>query len=68
MLMMGDADAFDPAHYVEIFKLLGGGLRDPGMDNAQRPIHRLAIVPLANHYDILESTLVGTFASDFLDA
>ncbi len=67
LLVMGDADSFDPGHYLEVYRSLGGGLRDAGMDGTDRPPHRLAIVPDATHYDILSSTRVGEMAAAFLD-
>lgn len=68
LLVMGDADGFDPGHYVEVFRSLGGGLRDAGLEGTDRPPHQLAIVPHATHYDLLSaSTRVGEMAAAFLD-
>jgi hypothetical protein len=34
LLVFGDADAIRPAHMVEFFALLGGGLKDAGFDGS----------------------------------
>ena len=52
MLVIGDADGLPPAHAVEFFRLLGGGLRDAGWDRSGLTQHRLAILPGVTHYDI----------------
>jgi hypothetical protein len=48
--------------------LLGGGLRDAGWDNANRPTARLAILPGATHYDVFMSPLLAPAVIAFLDA
>jgi pimeloyl-ACP methyl ester carboxylesterase len=69
MLVAADGDAFDLAHYVELFGLLGGNRVDPGMDNSQRVAHRLAVIPGVNHYEIMGAgTLVADAVAPFLDA
>ncbi|MGG8405963.1 alpha/beta fold hydrolase [Streptomyces sp. 12297] len=59
LLVYGDTDSIRPAHMVEFYALLGGGLSDPGPSGpppaADGPRHRLAILPSATHYDILSS-------------
>jgi pimeloyl-ACP methyl ester carboxylesterase len=56
LLVYGDADSIAPAHAAEFFALLGGGARDAGWDDEQRPTQsQLAILPKANHYDIVEA-------------
>jgi len=55
MLVYGDADAVRPAHIVEFYGLLGGGLRDANWDGSARPVARLAILPSHTHYDIFAS-------------
>ncbi len=70
MLVMADADGFDPAHYVEVFKGLGGALEDPGLPEmgGERVPHRLAIVPGVTHYDVLTgSPLAAEAIAGFLD-
>jgi pimeloyl-ACP methyl ester carboxylesterase len=52
MIVVGDADGVSPAHAVEFFALLGGGLRDASYDRSGMTPHRLAILPGATHYDI----------------
>ena len=58
-----------PSHHAEIFKLLGGGLRDGGWMGEHRPKggHALAILPGLTHYDIFASPLFAAVALDFLD-
>ncbi|MDJ0381001.1 alpha/beta hydrolase [Streptomyces sp. G-G2] len=55
LLVYGDADSIRPAHVAEFYALLGGGLKDAGWDNSQRPTSRLAVLAGASHYDILDS-------------
>lgn len=47
LVVAADADMAPPSHYVEIFALLGGGLRDGGWTGEGRPEggHALAILP-----------------------
>jgi pimeloyl-ACP methyl ester carboxylesterase len=54
-----DADMAPPSHYVEVFKLLDGGLRDGGWMGEGRPKggHALAILPGLTHYNIFTSPL-----------
>ena len=54
LLVFADADSIRPAHIAEFFGLLGGGLRDAGWDGSDQPSNRLAMLPGATHYDILE--------------
>lgn len=68
MLLYADADSIRPQHMVEVFAVLGGGLRDAGLDGSLRPVTRLAIVPGATHYDVLASPLIGPLVVPFLDA
>ncbi|MFI6152921.1 alpha/beta fold hydrolase [Kitasatospora sp. NPDC051170] len=67
MLVFGDADAVRPAHVVEFFGLLGGGLRDPGWDGSGLPAARLAVLPGATHYDILTAPTLSAAVLPFLD-
>ena len=69
MLVAADADMAPPSHYVEAFKLLGGGLRDGGWMGEGRPKggHALAILPGLTHYNIGMSPLLATVANVFLD-
>ena len=68
MLVFADADSVRPAHIVEFFGLLGGGLRDAGWDNSSRPTARLAILPGTTHYDVFMSPLLAPAVIPFLDA
>jgi pimeloyl-ACP methyl ester carboxylesterase len=67
MLVIGDADGIPPAHAVEYFGLLGGGLRDAGWDRSGMTQHRLAILPGATHYDINVQPALAAAAIPFLD-
>ena len=69
LLVAADADMAPPSHYVEMFKLLDGGLRDGGWMGEGRPKggHALAIVPGATHYNLAVSPLFAAVTLDFLD-
>jgi pimeloyl-ACP methyl ester carboxylesterase len=69
MIVAADADMAPPSHYVEIFKLLDGGLRDGGWMGEGRPKggHALAILPGLTHYNMASSPLLAAAALDFLD-
>jgi pimeloyl-ACP methyl ester carboxylesterase len=70
LIVAADADMAPPSHYVEIFKLLDGGLRDGGWMGEGRPKggHALAILPGLTHYNLGASPLFATTALSFLDA
>ncbi len=69
LIMCADADMAPPSHYVEIFNLLDGGLRDGGWMAEGRPKggHALAILPGLTHYNIFSSPLFATTSLAFLD-
>jgi pimeloyl-ACP methyl ester carboxylesterase len=69
LIVAADADMAPPSHYIEVFKLLDGGLRDGGWMGEGRPQggHALAILPGFTHYDVGMSPLFATVALDFLD-
>jgi len=69
LIVAADADMAPPSHYVEVFKLLGGGLRDGGWMGEGRPEggHALAILPRLTHYDICDSPLFAAVTLAFLD-
>jgi pimeloyl-ACP methyl ester carboxylesterase len=69
MIVCADADMAPPSHYVEVFKLLDGGLRDGGWAGEGRPKggHALAILPGLTHYNLALSPLFASVALDFLD-
>jgi pimeloyl-ACP methyl ester carboxylesterase len=70
MIVAADADMAPPSHYVEVFKLLGGGLRDGGWMGEGRPKggHALAILPGLTHYNIFSSPLFAAATLAFLDS
>src|SRR6266704_5918437 len=70
LIMAADADMAPPSHYVEVFKLLDGGLRDGGWMSENRPKggHALAILPGLTHYNIVNSPLFAAATLAFLDA
>jgi pimeloyl-ACP methyl ester carboxylesterase len=69
MVVAADADMAPPSHYVEIFNLLDGGLRDGGWTGEGRPKggHALAILPGLTHYDLFLSPLFAAVTLAFLD-
>jgi pimeloyl-ACP methyl ester carboxylesterase len=69
LIVAADADMAPPSHYVEIFKLLDGGLRDGGWMGEGRPKggHALAILPGLTHYNIGSSPLFAAATLSFLD-
>jgi pimeloyl-ACP methyl ester carboxylesterase len=69
LIVAADADMAPPSHYVEVFKLLDGGLRDGGWMGENRPKggHALAILPGLTHYNMASSPLLAAVALDFLD-
>ena len=69
LLVASDADQAPPSHYVEMFKLLDGGLRDGGWMGENRPKggHALAILPGLTHYNTFASPLFAAVTLDFLD-
>src|SRR5687767_14934962 len=69
LLVAADADMAPPSHYIEVFKLLDGGLRDGGWMGENRPKggHALAIVPGTTHYNVAASPLFAAVTLDFLD-
>ena len=69
LIVVGDADMAPPSHYVEVFSLLDGGLRDGGWMNEGRPKggHALAILPGLTHYNIVGSPLLAAATLAFID-
>jgi pimeloyl-ACP methyl ester carboxylesterase len=69
LVVAADADMAPPSHYIEVFKLLGGGLRDGGWMGEGRPKggHALAILPGLTHYNIFSSPLFAAATLAFLD-
>jgi pimeloyl-ACP methyl ester carboxylesterase len=68
LVVAADADMAPPSHYVEVFKLLDGGLRDGGWMGEGRPKggHALAILPGLTHYNIFSSPLFAAATLAFL--
>jgi pimeloyl-ACP methyl ester carboxylesterase len=69
LIVAADADMAPPSHYVEVFKLLDGGLRDGGWMGEGRPKggHALAILPGLTHYNVAVSPLFAAVILAFLD-
>jgi pimeloyl-ACP methyl ester carboxylesterase len=69
MFVAADADMAPPSHYVEVFKLLDGGLRDGGWMGEGRPKggHALAILPGLTHYNLGISPLFSAVTLSFLE-
>jgi pimeloyl-ACP methyl ester carboxylesterase len=69
MFAAADADMAPPSHYVEVFRLLDGGLRDGGWMGEGRPKggHALAIIPNATHYNVHLSPVFSAAALAFID-
>jgi hypothetical protein len=69
LIVAADADMAPPSHYVEVFKLLGGGLRDGGWMGEGRAAggHALAILPGLTHYNIFSSPLFCAVTLAFLE-
>ena len=69
LIVAADADMAPPSHYVEIFKLLDGGLRDGGWMGEGRPKggHALAILPGLQHYNLAGSPLLAAVTLGFID-
>jgi len=68
LVVCADADMAPPSHYVEVFELLGGGMRDGGWMGEGRPAggHALAILPGLTHYNICTSPLFAAATLAFL--
>lgn len=69
LVAAADADMAPPIHYVDVFRLLDGGVRDGGWEGEGRPRggHALAILPGLTHYDIFASPLLAAAVLAFLD-
>jgi pimeloyl-ACP methyl ester carboxylesterase len=69
LVVAADADMAPPSHYIEVFSLLDGGLRDGGWMGEGRPSggHALAILPGLTHYNIFSSPLFAAVTLAFLD-
>jgi pimeloyl-ACP methyl ester carboxylesterase len=69
LLIFADADLMYPEHMIEMYKLLGGGTRDAGLDGSMRPTpNQLAIIPGTTHYNVMltATTAATDYAKAFL--
>ncbi|HUN32616.1 MAG TPA: alpha/beta fold hydrolase [Trebonia sp.] len=66
LLIYGDADSIPPSAAAEFHALLGGGQRDAGWDGSGLGRSRLAILPGATHYDILDVPSLPEIVRHFL--
>ncbi|MEW2381436.1 alpha/beta hydrolase [Micromonospora sp. NPDC047707] len=68
LVVAADADMQPPSHFVEVFELLDGGLRDGGWAGEGRPTggHALAILPGLTHYNLFSSPLFAAVTLAFL--
>jgi pimeloyl-ACP methyl ester carboxylesterase len=65
LIVVGDSDMLSPAHAVELFELLGGGVAG---GFAQPSTSELAVLPATNHFTILSQTdLLLPLVTSFLD-
>jgi len=69
LIVAADADLAPPSHFIEVFALLDGGLRDGGWMGEGRPKggHALAILPGLTHYNLFLSPLFAAVTLAFLD-
>lgn len=68
LLVFADADGIRPEHMLEVWKALGGGQRDAGIDGSLRPVHQLAIVPNTTHYTLAVDPMLPVIVERFLAA
>ena len=67
LLVYGDSDMIRPEHIVEFYKLLGGGQKDAGWQREHMAKNRLAIIPDATHYEMLETPMLVATVRPFLE-
>jgi pimeloyl-ACP methyl ester carboxylesterase len=67
MLVFGDSDMITPAHIVEFYALLGGGLKDAGWMREHMSKNRLAILPDVTHYELFMAPQLVPTVLPFLD-
>ncbi|HEX5061729.1 MAG TPA: alpha/beta hydrolase [Kofleriaceae bacterium] len=67
LLVWGDSDMMRPEHMVESYKAIGGGQKDAGWQRENMSKNRLAVLPNATHYDILESPSLVPTVLPFVD-
>jgi pimeloyl-ACP methyl ester carboxylesterase len=66
LLVFADADSIRPEHMVELWKALGGGHRDAGIDGSLRPANQLAIVPNTTHHTLAVDPMLPAIVERFL--
>lgn len=66
LLVYADADMVRPEHMVELWKALGGGQRDAGLDGSLRPAGQLAIVPGTTHHTLVLDPMLPAIVQRFL--
>ncbi len=66
LLVYGDSDMFRPAHIVEFYHLLGGGLKDAGWQREHMSQNRLAILPDVTHYEMAAAPALVPTVQPFL--
>ena len=66
LLVFADADMIRPEHMVELWKALGGGQRDAGLDGSLRPANQLAIVPNTTHHTLAVEPMLPQIVERFL--
>src|SRR5437588_1713795 len=69
LIVAADATMAPPSHYAEVFKMLGGALRNGGWKGEGQPAggHALAILPGLTHYNLGVSPLFAAVILAFLD-
>jgi pimeloyl-ACP methyl ester carboxylesterase len=66
LLIFPDHDSITQQHIADFFKLLGGGISEPGWQNTKFTRARLAVVPGYSHYDFDRSIEVPPIIEKFL--
>lgn len=69
LLIFADADMMPLEHMVEVYRLLGGGTRDAGIDGSLRPTpNQLAIIPGTTHCNLpnVATESMANFVNAFL--
>lgn len=66
LLMFPDHDSITQQYIADFFKLLGGGISEPGWQNTKFTRARLAVVPGYSHYDFDTATEVPPIIEKFL--
>ncbi len=56
------------SHVMEFYRLLGGGLKDAGLDGSGRPVTWLAILPGMTHYNVPSFPELAVIVERFLEA